>query len=84
MDLQQGLHEVQLSRTACRKQLHKAMEFAKDLVNEQETLLKALHQRQQENKVVKQIGTDIATRMDSLKNQLKVHLHIFLINIIII
>lgn len=72
LDLQHVFHEAQLSRSACRKQLHKAMNFAKELVAEQEALLKALHLRQHENKIVKQIGTDIATRMDSLKNQLKV------------
>lgn len=72
LDLQHTLNEVQLSRSACRKQLNKAMNFAKDLVTEQESLLKALNQRQQETKAVKKIGTDIANRMDSLKVQLKV------------
>lgn len=48
------------------------MSFAKDLVAEQETLLKALNQKQQESKAVKKIGCDIATRMDTLRNQLKV------------
>lgn len=71
LDLQHSLNEVQLSRSACRKQLHKAMHFAKELVAEQEALLKALNQRQLENKVVKKLGSDIANRMDSLKNQLK-------------
>ncbi|KAF5298764.1 hypothetical protein FQR65_LT09633 [Abscondita terminalis] len=70
-DLQTSFEEMQCSRNACRKQLHKAMTFAKELVTEQEKLLHSLHLRQQENKVVKQIGSDIATRMDSLKNQLK-------------
>lgn len=49
------------------------MNFAKDLVSEQEALIKALSARQQENKVVKKLGSDIASRMDSLKNQLKVY-----------
>ncbi|CAG9765916.1 unnamed protein product [Ceutorhynchus assimilis] len=71
LDLEHSLNEVQLSRSACRKQLHKAMCFAKDMVAEQETLLKALNQRQLENRAVKQIGSDMALRMDSLKNQLK-------------
>ncbi|CAH0551940.1 unnamed protein product [Brassicogethes aeneus] len=71
LDLEHTLNEVQLSRTACKKQLHKAMTFAKDMVAEQETLLKALNQRQIENKAVKKIGSDMATRMDSLKSQLK-------------
>lgn len=48
------------------------MSFAKDMVAEQETLLKALNQRQLENKAVKKIGTEMATKMDSLKNHLKV------------
>lgn len=77
MDLQHSLNEVQLSRSACRKQLHKAMNFAKDLVAEQEALLKALNQRHLENKAVKKLGSDIASRMDSLKNQLKVRLSVF-------
>lgn len=72
LELQHTLNEVQLSRSACRKQLHKAMNFAKDLVAEQETLLKALNQRHLENKAVKKLGSDIASRMDSLKMQLKV------------
>ncbi|KAB0804192.1 hypothetical protein PPYR_01162 [Photinus pyralis] len=71
LDMQHCFHEVQLSRSACRKQLHKTMEFAKDLVTEQESLMQALHHRQQENKAVKQLGSDIASRMDMLKNQLK-------------
>ncbi|RZB38643.1 Cep89 -like, partial [Asbolus verrucosus] len=71
LELEHTLNEVQFAKSACRKQLHKAMSFAKDLVAEQETLLKVLNQRQQENKVVKKMGSDIATRMDSLRNQLK-------------
>lgn len=72
LELQHTLNEVQVSRSACRKQLHKAMNFAKDLVTEQESLLKALSHRQQENKMVKKLGSEIASRMDSLKSQLKV------------
>lgn len=72
LDLEHTLNEVQLSRSACRKQLHKAMNFAKDMVAEQETLLQALNQRQIENRVVKKIGSEMAVRMDSLKTQLKV------------
>lgn len=64
--------QVQLSRSALKKQLHKAMNFAKDMVVEQETLLNTLNQKQLENKAVKKIGADMATRMDSLKSQLKV------------
>ncbi|XP_022902341.2 protein Cep89 homolog [Onthophagus taurus] len=75
LELQHTLKEVELSRSACRKQLHKAMSFARELVSEQETLLKALNQRHQENKAVKRIGSDIATRMDSLKSQLKTVQH---------
>lgn len=48
------------------------MSFAKDLVQEQETLLKALNHRQQENKAVTKIGADMASKMDSLRSQLKV------------
>lgn len=48
------------------------MSFAKDLVGEQESLLRALNQRQQENKAVKRLGSDIASRMDTLRSQLKV------------
>lgn len=70
--MQHTLLEVQLSRSACRKQLNKALTFAKDLVTEQETLLKALNQRQQETKAVKKLGSDIANRMDTLKFHLKV------------
>ncbi|XP_066262539.1 protein Cep89 homolog isoform X1 [Euwallacea similis] len=71
LDLDHALKEVQLSRSACRKQLHKAMCFAKDMVAEQETLLRALNQRQLENRAVKKIGSEMALRMDSLKSQLK-------------
>ncbi|XP_044744418.1 protein Cep89 homolog [Coccinella septempunctata] len=71
LELEQALNECQVSRTACKKQLHKAMSFAKDLVTEQETLLKALNHRQQENKMVTKIGADMAFKMDSLKTQLK-------------
>ncbi|KAJ8963433.1 hypothetical protein NQ318_018913 [Aromia moschata] len=71
LDLEHTLSEVQLSRSALRKQLHKVMGFAKEMVGEQETLLKALNQRQLENKAVKRIHTDMATKMDSLKEQLK-------------
>ncbi|XP_048523587.1 protein Cep89 homolog isoform X1 [Dendroctonus ponderosae] len=71
LDLEHVLNEVQLSRSACRKQLHKAMGFAKDMVAEQETLLRALNQRQLENRAVKNIGSEMACRMDSLKSQLK-------------
>ncbi|XP_044264556.1 protein Cep89 homolog [Tribolium madens] len=71
IELEHNLSEVQFAKSACKKQLNKAMNFAKDLVAEQETLLKALNQRQQENKAVKKIGCDIATRMDTLRNQLK-------------
>ncbi|KAJ3638921.1 hypothetical protein MTP99_002249 [Tenebrio molitor] len=71
LELEHTLNEVQFAKSACKKQLNKAMNFAKDLVAEQETLLKVLNQRQQENKAVKKIGCDIATRMDSLRNQLK-------------
>lgn len=72
LDLEHALSEIQLSRSALRKQLHKVMGFARDMVAEQETLLKALNQRHLENKAVKRIGSDMATKMDSLKNQLKV------------
>lgn len=72
LHLEHTLNEVQLSRSACRKQLQKAMNFAKDMVAEQETLLQALNQRQIENRVVKKIGSEMAVRMDSLKTQLKV------------
>lgn len=75
LDLQHSLNEVQVSRSACRKQLHKAMNFAKDLVTEQEALLKALNQRHLESKVAKKLGCDIASRMDSLKMQLKVEIN---------
>ncbi|KAJ8936623.1 hypothetical protein NQ314_012238 [Rhamnusium bicolor] len=71
LELEHALNEVQVSRSALRKQLHKVMGFAKDMVAEQEMLLKALNERHMENKVVKRIGSDMATRMDSLKNQLK-------------
>lgn len=71
LELEQHLNETQLARTACKRQLHKVMHFAKDLVSEQETLMRALNQRQQENKVVTKIGADIASRMDKLKVQLK-------------
>ncbi|XP_018566046.1 protein Cep89 homolog [Anoplophora glabripennis] len=71
LELEHALSEIQLSRSALRKQLHKVMGFAKDMVAEQETLLKALNQRHLENKAVKRIGSDMATKMDSLKNQLK-------------
>lgn len=73
--MKQSLQEVQLSRTACKKQLHKAMEFAKELVSEQEKLIKALQHRQEENKAVKQIGSDMANRMDTLKSKLKVSIY---------
>lgn len=72
LEVEHSLSEVQLSRSACRKQLHKVMTFAKDMVREQETLLKALNERHLENKVVKKMGTEMATKMDSLKSQLKV------------
>lgn len=52
------------------------MSFAKDLVEEQETLLRVLNQRQQETKTVKKIGFDIAARMHTLRNQLKVRIKI--------
>lgn len=48
------------------------MNFAKDMVAEQETLLRALNERHLENKVVKKIGTEMATKMDTLKSHLKV------------
>ncbi|CAH1101637.1 unnamed protein product [Psylliodes chrysocephalus] len=71
LEIEHNLNGVQLSRSALKKQLHKAMEFARDMVAEQEMLLKALNQRQIENKAVKKIGSDIASRMDYLKSQLK-------------
>lgn len=49
------------------------MNFAKDMVAEQETLLRALNQRHLENKVVKKIGTEMANKMDFLKTHLKVN-----------
>ncbi|KAG5893920.1 hypothetical protein JTB14_028730 [Gonioctena quinquepunctata] len=71
LDLEHTLNEVQLSRSALRKQLHKAMGFAKDMVAEQETLIRALNQRHLENKAVRKMGCDMASKMDSLKSQLK-------------
>ncbi|XP_076267576.1 uncharacterized protein LOC143200783 [Rhynchophorus ferrugineus] len=71
LDMEHTVNQVQLSRSACRKQLHKAMGFAKDMVVEQETLLRALNQRQLENRAVKKIGSEMAQRMDTLKTQLK-------------
>ncbi|XP_072387038.1 centrosomal protein of 89 kDa-like isoform X1 [Diabrotica undecimpunctata] len=71
LELEHNLNGVHLSRTALKKQLHKAMEFAKEMVAEQEQLLKALNLRQQENKVVRKLGSDMATKMDMLRNQLK-------------
>ncbi|CAH1162877.1 unnamed protein product [Phaedon cochleariae] len=70
-ELDRALTDVQTSRGALKKQLHKAMIFAKDMVAEQETLLKAVNQRQLETKAVKKIGCDMAAKMDFLKNQLK-------------
>ncbi|XP_056648752.1 protein Cep89 homolog [Diorhabda sublineata] len=71
LELEHNLNGVHLSRTALKKQLHKAMEFAKDMVAEQEQLLKALNMRHQENKVVRKIGSEMASKMDLLKSQLK-------------
>ncbi|XP_060534727.1 protein Cep89 homolog [Cylas formicarius] len=71
LDLEHSINEVQLSKSACRKQLHKAMNFAKDMVAEQEALIRALNQRQLENKAVKSVGSEMAVKMDSLKTQLK-------------
>lgn len=73
LELEQSLNDIQTSKTACKKQLHKAMSFAKDLVSEQESLLKALNLRQQENRVVTKLGADMASKMDNLKMQLKVN-----------
>nr|CAI5866307.1 unnamed protein product [Callosobruchus analis] len=72
LELEHVLNQVQLSRSALRKQLHKAMCFAKELVVEQEMLLSALNKRHLENKAVKKIGSDTAARMDTLKSQLRV------------
>lgn len=69
---QSALTHTQISRDACKRQLGKAIEFGRELVNEQEALLQQLSSRSKENRAVKQIGTTIVSRMDVLKNQLKV------------
>lgn len=71
-EIQSALTHTQISRDACKRQLGKAIEFGRELVNEQEALLQQLSNRSKENRAVKQIGTNIVSRMDVLKTQLKV------------
>lgn len=59
------VEELNNKLTTTRKQLHKAMSFAEDIVREQEGLLMQLHAKQKENNLM-------ATQFGSLKTQLKV------------
>lgn len=70
--MQSSLTHSQISRDSCKRQLTKAIEFGKELVNEQETLLKQLSTRNKESKAAIKYGNNIASKMDSLKTQLKV------------
>ncbi|GLV36462.1 Centrosomal protein 89kDa [Carabus blaptoides fortunei] len=71
LETKSALTHTQISRDTCKRQLAKAIEFGRELVTEQESLLHQLASRHKENKAVKQIGSNIVSRMDVLKSQLK-------------
>lgn len=55
-----------------KQQLGMSMAFARELITDQETLLKQLAERTQETTNVTKIGNNIASRMDTLRTKLKV------------
>lgn len=59
------VEELSTKLLTTKKQLHKAMSFAEDIVREQEVLLIQLHTKQKENNFM-------ANQFGSLKMQLKV------------
>lgn len=60
------------SRVTLKHQLQSALSFSRELITEQESLLRQLAEKTQETTVVTKIGNDIASRMDILKKKLKV------------
>lgn len=74
-EMQSSLTHTQISRDSCKRQLTKAIEFGKELVKEQESLLQQLSNRSKESKAAVRYGNSMVTKMDSLKMQLKVSMY---------
>lgn len=59
------------SRVTLKHQVQTAMSFSRELITEQESLLRQLAERTQETTAVTKIGNNIASRMDILRKKLK-------------
>ena len=71
-ELSARLVSASLARDEAKRQLHRSMCLVRDLVLEQESLVRALQERQQENEAVAKLGTSLLNRVGNLKSKLKV------------
>ena len=78
--IQNTVHSIQISRESFKRQLNKTTSYCDYLVKEQEKLISEknklahrLQEKEKENENIQYLGSNIAQRMGTLKNQLKVY-----------
>ncbi|KAK3922057.1 Centrosomal protein of 89 kDa [Frankliniella fusca] len=70
-DLCARLVSAHVSRDSAKRQLQRSLTMVKELVTEQERLVRALQERQEESHSVARLGSTLVTRVGSLKAQLE-------------
>lgn len=70
-DLCARLVSAHVSRDSAKRQLQRSLSMVKELVTEQEKLVRALQERQEESHSVARLGSTLVTRVGSLKLQLE-------------
>lgn len=70
-DLCARLVSAHVSRDSAKRQLQRSLTMVKELVTEQERLVRALQERQEESHSVARLGNTLVTRVGSLKAQLE-------------
>lgn len=70
-DLCARLVSAHVSRDSAKRQLQRSLTMVKELVTEQERLVRALQERQEESQSVARLGNTLVTRVGSLKAQLE-------------
>ncbi|XP_034254503.1 centrosomal protein of 89 kDa isoform X2 [Thrips palmi] len=70
-DLCARLVSAHVSRDSAKRQLQRSLTMVKELVTEQERLVRALQERQEESHSVARLGNTLVSRVGSLKAQLE-------------
>lgn len=66
------LRKSERVRGTIKQQLEQALAFSRELISDQEMLLRQLAERTQETSQVIRVGSSNANRMDLIRNKLKV------------